>query len=198
MKQHAPATDRNREPIRDVLARVLPRTGVVLEVASGTGEHAVFMARAFPYLDWQPSDGDPDALASIAAWRDDDPPANLRAPLRLDASAETWPIAHADAIACINMIHISPWQATLGLVAGAARVLPSDGLLYLYGPYIVEGETAPSNRAFDRSLRERDPRWGVRELRGVEAAARAVGFALTETVAMPANNLSVVFRLREP
>ena len=190
MKQRAPATSRNREPIRDVLARVLPATGEVLEIASGSGEHAVYFASSFPQLAWQPSDPDETALASIAAWRTEAELANLRAPIRLDAAAATWPVARADAIACINMVHISPWETTLGLFAGAARL--GAPLLYLYGPYVVDGETAPSNRDFDHALRARDPRWGVRELRDVEAAARACGFALRETIAMPANNLSLV------
>jgi hypothetical protein len=192
MKQHAPATARNREPIRDVLARVLPSAGDVLEIASGSGEHALFFARAFPQLAWQPSDTNDDAIASIAAWRAEDAPSNLRAPIVLDASANVWPHVHADAIVCINMIHIAPWQAALGLAAGAARTLASGALLFLYGPYIVDGETAPSNREFDRSLRARNSHWGVRELREVEAAAR--DFVLAETVAMPANNLSLIFR----
>ena len=196
MKQHAPATARNREPIREVLARELPIAGTVLEIASGSGEHSMFFARAFPQLSWQPTDADVIAIASIAAWRVEDAPANLRAPILLDASAGAWPELHADAVLCINMIHISPWQATLGLVAGAARVLAPGGLLYTYGPYVVDGETAASNREFDRSLRARDPRWGVRELRDVEAAAAERDLVLTDTVAMPANNLSLIFRRR--
>ena len=193
MKQHAPATQRNREAIREVLARELPAAGDVLEVASGSGEHALYLAAAFPHLAWQPTDADPVALASIAAWRAEAGVPGLRAPIALDAAAP-WPDVRADAILCINMIHISPWASTLGLFAGAARTLPPGGLLYLYGPYVVDGETAPSNRAFDASLRGRDPRWGVRELRDVEAAAAAAGFAARGTVAMPANNLSVIFR----
>ena len=194
MKQHAPATERNREPIGAVLARALPTTGVVLEIASGSGEHAVQFARAFPHLAWQPSDPDATALASIAAWRDEARLPNLRAPVQLDASAPTWPVSAADAVVCINMIHISPWPATLGLVAGAARMLPPRGLLYLYGPCLIDGVTAPSNTAFDRSLRSRNASWGVRELRDVEAAAAAAGFTLADTVVMPANNHSLLFR----
>lgn len=190
MKQVAPATARNREPIREVLARVFADAKLVLEIASGSGEHAAFLAAAMPWLVWQPTDLDATARGSIAAWCAD--VANVREPLALDAAAPaSWPIAHADAIACINMIHISPWEATLGLFAGAARVLDARGLLYLYGPFIIDGETAPSNRAFDASLRGRDARWGVRELRDVEAAA--TGFALREIIAMPANNHSLVF-----
>ncbi len=190
MKQHAPATARNREAIREVLARALPGTGEVLELASGSGEHAVHFAAAFPQLAWQPTDPDPTALASIAAWRAEAGLANLRAPIALDAASATWPIAHADAIVCINMVHISPWASTLGLFSGAARL--GVPVVVLYGPYLVDGDTAPSNREFDGWLRGRDARWGVRELREVEAAA--TGFALAEIVAMPANNLSLVFR----
>ena len=192
-KQHAPAAARNREPIREVLARVLPPRGTVLEIASGSGEHAVAFAAAFPQLAWQPSDPSDAALASIAAWRAEAALANLGAPLRLDASAEVWPIDHADAIVCINMVHISPWQATLGLFAGAARVLPAGALLYLYGPYRFAGAfTAASNAEFDRALQARDPRWGVRDVDDLVAAAR--GFTLHETIAMPANNHSLVLR----
>jgi SAM-dependent methyltransferase len=192
-KQHAPATLRNREPIREVLARELPAHGTVLEIASGTGEHAVAFAAAFPQLAWQPSDPSRAALASIAAWRAGAQLANLRAPIELDASAAAWPIAQADAIVCINMVHISPWQATLGLFAGAARVLPPGGLLYLYGPFRFAGAAlAASNAEFDRSLRARDPRWGVRDVDDVVAAA--AGFTLREAIAMPANNHSLVFR----
>jgi hypothetical protein len=192
MKQHAPAAARNREPIREVLARVLPPQGLVLELASGSGEHAVYMAQHFPALEWQPSDIGDAALASIAAWRLDAAPPNLRAPLRIDVTASKWPLAHADAVTCINMVHISPWQAALGLFAGAARL--ATPLLYMYGPYRFDGEfTAPSNAEFDRSLRARDPSWGVRDVRDLEAAAEAQGFTLAEVVAMPANNHSLIF-----
>lgn len=194
MKHHAPATARNREPIREVLARELPPTGMVLEIASGSGEHAVAFAAAFPALTWQPSDPDPNALASIAAHRADAGLPNLAAPLALDVTQPAWPIDHAEAIACINMVHISPWEASLALFAGAARLLAPGALLYLYGPYLIDGETAPSNRDFDRSLRSRDPRWGVRELR--DLVAIAPHFELRDTIAMPANNHSLVFRRR--
>jgi SAM-dependent methyltransferase len=189
-RQHAPATHRNREPIREVLARVLPASGTVLEIASGTGEHAVYFARAFPALVWQPTDADPMALASIAAWREGEGTANLSPPLALDVHAEAWPAA--DAIVCCNMIHIAPWSAALALFAGAARVLAPGGALVLYGPYLIDGVTAPSNLAFDRSLRARDPAWGVREVRELEAAAR--GFVLEELAALPANNHVLVWR----
>ena len=198
MKQSAPAAGRNREPIRAVLAQHLPAHGVVLEIASGTGEHAVQFASAFPDLEWQPSDLDPVALASIAAWRAESGLPNLRAPIALDVTADVWPIAAVDAILCINMVHIAPWEATLGLFAGAARTLPEAGLLVLYGPYRFDGVTAPSNEDFDRSLRARDPRWGVRDIRELsEAAARSScrpGLVLRGMVSMPANNHALVFR----
>jgi SAM-dependent methyltransferase len=197
MKRCAPATARNREPIREVLARHLPARGQVLEIASGSGEHAVYLAGCFPSLRWQPTDVDPDALASIEAWRVDSGLPNLLPPVALDVTAPSWPVAVAeakvDAIVCINMVHISPWEATLALFAGAARTLPPGGVLYLYGPYRFDGTTAPSNEAFDRSLRDRDPRWGVRDLRDLAAAASAEGFSLAHLVAMPANNHSLVF-----
>jgi hypothetical protein len=194
-KRQAPATARNREPIREVLARELPPHGDVLEIASGSGEHAIYFARMFPALAWQPSDASDAAVASIAAWRADAQLANLRGPVALDVTAASWPVAHADAIVCINMVHISPWEATLGLFAGASRLLAAGALLYLYGPYRFGGAfTAASNAAFDRSLRSRDPRWGVRDVDELEAVARPHGFALRDTVAMPANNHSLVFR----
>lgn len=192
-RRFATATQRNREPILAVLRRVLPPAGVVLEVASGTGEHAASFARALPALRWQPSDPDAEARASIAAWCAG--LANVASPLALDACADVWSIARADAIVCINMVHIAPWAACEGLLRGAARVLPGGGPLYLYGPYRVGGApTAPSNAAFDADLRARDPAWGVRDLEAVVAAAEAVGLRFVERVAMPANNLSVVFR----
>lgn len=191
----APATARNRDPILDVLRRVLPTEGLVLEIASGTGEHAVHFARHLPGIVWQPSDPDAESRASIAAWRESEALPNLRAPRELDVRAKTWPIDAADAIVCINMVHISPWTATLALLAGAARVLPSGAPLVLYGPYHVGGNpTAPSNAAFDESLRARNPEWGVRHLEDVERAANAAGFALAETIPMPANNFTLVFR----
>ena len=195
MKRHAPATERNRDPIAAVLRDVLPSSGLVLEVASGTGEHAAYFARLFPGLDWQPSDPDPDALTSIEAWAADDGLPNLRAPVQLDAAGDTWPIDRADAVLCVNMAHISPWSATLGLLRGASRLLPAGAPLILYGPYRREGvATAPSNEAFDKSLKARDPEWGLRLLEDVVAEAAEVGFALERVVEMPANNLTVVFR----
>ena len=194
-RRYAPATTRNREPILAVLRRVLPAEGTVLEIASGTGEHAVHFARALPGLVWQPSDRDPDLRASVAAWTRAEGVANIRAPLALDVTDDPWPIARADAVVCINMIHISPWAATEGLMRGAAAILPAGGVLYLYGPYKRGGQhTAPSNAAFDASLRAQNPAWGVRDLDDVAAAASRAGLALDEIVEMPANNLSVIFR----
>ena len=192
----SPSTARNREPILAVLAPRLPPAGLVLEIAAGAGEHALFNAAALPHLQWQPTDPDPEALASIAAWRDHAGLPNLLPPLRLDAGdPETWPLAHADAMVNINMIHISPWSATQGLMAGAARVLPRDGLLYLYGPYFeADPPTAPSNLAFDQSLRSRNPAWGIRRLEDVIALAAERGLVLAERIMMPANNLSLIFR----
>jgi hypothetical protein len=191
----APAVARNRDPILAVLREVLPAAGTVLEIASGTGEHAVHFAAALPHLVWQPTDPDAQARGSIAAHAAATGLANLLAPLELDASAPVWPVTRADALVSINMIHISPWRATQGLMAGAARVLPAGAPLYLYGPYRQHGRhTAPSNAAFDESLRARDPEWGVRDLDEVVALAAEHGLALQRSVAMPANNLSVIFR----
>jgi SAM-dependent methyltransferase len=193
VKQHAPATERNREPIREVLARELPATGTVLEIASGTGEHAVHFARAFPDLTWQPSDPNPSSRASIDAWRAESGLANLAAPLALDVTAP-WPIDRADAIVCINMIHISPWESSLALFAGAAAILPEGGLLYTYGPYRFDGVTAPSNIEFEKWLHAQDARFGVRDLRELTIAAGERGLVLRGAVAMPANNHSLLFR----
>ncbi|WP_421937182.1 DUF938 domain-containing protein [Phenylobacterium sp.] len=192
----SPSTARNRAPILEVLAPRLPALGLVLEIAAGAGEHAVHNAAALPHLQWRPTDPDAEALASIAAWRDHAALPNLLPPLRLDASdPDNWPVAQADAIVNINMIHISPWSATQGLMAGAARVLPPGGLLYLYGPYLEAGvETAPSNLAFDQSLKDRNSAWGLRRLEEVAALASECGLRLTERLAMPANNLSLIFR----
>jgi SAM-dependent methyltransferase len=191
--RHAPATARNREPILAVLRNILPPSGLILEIASGTGEHVRFFAENLPHLDWQPGDPDPDALASIAAWSEGVP--NIRPPLQLDASALDWPIARADASLCINMVHISPWAATEGLFAGAARLLPPGAPLYLYGPYRRDGvPTEPSNEAFDQSLKARNPEWGLRRVEDVIALATRTGLGFERLVEMPANNLSVIFR----
>jgi SAM-dependent methyltransferase len=192
----APATQRNREPIAAVLKRHLPDRGLVLEVSSGTGEHVVHFARAFPGLAFQPSDPEPRHRASIEAWRAASALANIRTPLDLDASAAAWPLDAADAVLCINMIHIAPWAAAEGLMRGAARLLPAGGLLYLYGPYKRGGHhTAPSNEAFDASLRRENEAWGVRDLEAASALAAAHGFSGPAIVEMPANNLSLVLRL---
>lgn len=194
---YAPATARNREPILDVLKRHLPSRGLVLEVASGTGEHIAHFAQAFPELLFQPSDPDPQARASIDAWSTELALPNVRPAIALDAMAEAWPIDSADAVLCINMIHIAPWTSAVGLMRGAARVLPLGGVLYLYGPFRRSGRhTAPSNEAFDRSLRVQDSDWGVRDLEAVAELAGAQGFSQPVVEQMPANNLSLVFRLR--
>jgi SAM-dependent methyltransferase len=191
---YAPATTRNREPILDVLQRVLPARGLVLEVASGGGEHAAFLAAALPHLVWQPSDADPRARDSVAAFAAASGLANLRAPLALDAAASFWPVTSAAAVVCVNMIHIAPWSTCEGLMAGAGRILGAGGVLYLYGPFREHGRhTASSNAAFDADLRARDPSWGVRDRGEVVALAARHGLAHVETVAMPANNRSVVF-----
>ena len=193
--RHAPATARNRAPILEVLRAVLPPEGRVLEVASGTGEHAAYFApRLAPRL-WLPSDPDPELRRSIAAHARQAGCAGLEPPLALDARDPDWPAAEARAVVCINMIHIAPWAAAEGLVAGAGRLLAPGGVLYLYGPFKRDGaHTAPSNAAFDRSLRARDPAWGVRDLEAVAELAAAAGFGPAEAIEMPANNLSVVFR----
>jgi len=209
-RQYAPATERNREPILNVLRQVLPPDGTVLEISSGTGEHAVFFApRLAPRL-WLPSDPNPQARASIAAWRQQIPAENLYPPIALDVRDSVWAVEQNPlpdelqgldlnrnpirAIVNINMIHISPWSATLGLMAGASRLLPGGGILYLYGPYRQNGRhTAPSNAAFDQSLQMQNPDWGVRDLEAVVAAAAAESLSFLKTWEMPANNFSVVF-----
>ena len=195
--RHFPATARNRTFIRDVLRRHLPTHGTVLEIGSGSGEHAVYFAGCFPGLVWQPSDPDPLNSASIRAWIASLPEGgtNLREPLAINASDRVLPIDRADAVLCINVIHISPWDATEGLMRNAAALLPANGILYLYGPFIVDGRpTAPSNEAFDRQLRSQNETWGIRNLADVTREAAANGLVLAETENMPANNLSVVFR----
>jgi SAM-dependent methyltransferase len=193
-RSHAPATARNREAILAVLERLLPPSGLVLEVSAGTGEHAAFFAAALPHLIWQPTDLDERALLSIAAHRQAAGLDNLRPPQTLDAASPDWPVLRADAVVCINMIHIAPWAACMGLMAGTARTLPPGGLFYLYGPYKEGGaHTAESNLRFDLDLRLRDPLWGVRNLEDVVALAAEHGLQHSETVTMPANNRSVVF-----
>lgn len=193
----APAVARNRDPILAVLRRILPARGTVLEIASGTGEHAVHFAKALPRLTWQPTDIDSDAIRSIAAHRAAAQLPNLLAVLPLDVCSPAWPAPRADAVVAINMIHISPWRTTEGLMEGAARVLPADGPLYLYGPFKEDGRhTAPSNAAFDANLRAGNPEWGVRDLGEVADLARWHGLHLVERIPMPANNLSLVFQHR--
>lgn len=215
-KRHAPATLRNRDAIAAVLADWLPPAGTVLEVASGSGEHAVHFAAAFPYLRWQPSDPDPAALASIAAWSAEASLANVAPPLRIDAAAADWPLDRADAMLCINrlsndhisrktaiydaclcinMTHISEWVATFGLFRGCAKLLSAAAPLILYGPFIeADVETASSNLAFDRSLKERNPAWGLRDLADVDRVAAEHGFGRTDRVGMPANNLMLKYQ----
>ncbi|MFM9942471.1 MAG: DUF938 domain-containing protein [Hyphomicrobiaceae bacterium] len=221
-RRYAPAAARNRDAIREVLCRVLPTRGLVLEIASGSGEHVTHIAAACgPDLIFQPSDPEPAARASIDAWRATLGLTNVRPAMALDAAAPEWPLSHADAVLCINMIHIAPWSATVGLVQGAARILapvslaapsaahpqpaslaapsaahpqPAQGLLYLYGPFRRQGHhTAPSNERFDADLRQQNPLWGVRDLEAVAALAAAAGFAPPQIEPMPANNLSLLF-----
>jgi SAM-dependent methyltransferase len=197
MKREAPAAARNRQPILDVLRTCLPATGLVLEVASGTGEHAVHFAQALPALVFQPTDPGAEQRASIDDWTQTLGLPNVRPALALDASAEPWPVDRADAVVCINMIHIAPWSATIGLMRGAARLLAPGSVLFLYGPYHRDGRpTSPGNEAFDQSLRQQNAAWGIRDLEDVTALGKREGFAVDRAVDMPANNLSVVFRRR--
>jgi hypothetical protein len=194
-RRSAPAALRNREPIAEVLADWLPERGLVLEVASGTGEHSAYFAERFPNLRWQPSDMHDDALQSIRAWQASVELPNLNTPIVIDAASPDWPIGHADAVININMVHISPWAAALGLLDGAARILDAASPLILYGPWITETlETAPSNLAFDADLRSRDPEWGLRSVEDFAAEAKKRGFALAGQRLMPANNLMLLFR----
>ena len=198
-KQHAPATLRNRAPIAEVLRCELPDSGTVLEIAAGTGEHAVFFAETFPKLTWLPTDPSPEALASIAGHRQDYPGTNLSAPVLLDAAVpDDWPVANADAIVCINMVHISPWEASLGLFRGAAQLLGSgaaNGPLILYGPFIEDGiDTAPSNLEFDQSLKARNPLWGLRSAEALDDLAAQHNMARSARHALPANNIMLVYR----
>lgn len=195
MKRHAPAAERNRDPILEVLRSVLPEQGVVLEIASGTGQHAVHFAAALPTIVWQPSDVDPTALASIEAYRSEAALDNLRAPVELDVRNPEWPVEQVDAIVSINMVHISPWESAEGLFSGAARLLPRGAPLVLYGPFRFDGRfTAPSNEAFDASLKSRDPRWGVRDVGDLDALGEQAGLSRQRIVDMPANNHMLLFR----
>lgn len=190
------ASARNFGPILQLLRERLPQPGLVLEIASGAGEHALWMAEAMPEITWQPTDADPNAIKSIDAWRLTKNLPNLKKPLPLDAAhPETWLVGKADAVVCINMVHISPLEATKGMMRGAARILPKGGMVFVYGPFTVGGEhTAPSNAEFDADLKARNPAWGVRDVGHVRAAGRSHHLVLAETIAMPANNLSLVFR----
>ena len=193
--KNAPAADRNKDAILGVLQRVLPGDGLVLEVASGTGQHVVHFAAALTGLKWQPSDSDESLHESIAAHVSASGVQNVAAPILLDTRMDTWPVSAADAILCINMLHIAPWSAAEGLIRGAARLLENNDPLILYGPYMRGGgHTAPSNAEFDANLRRRSAEWGVRDLDEVTALAQGCGFTLEQVVAMPANNLTVVFR----
>ena len=194
-RRSAPATLRNREPILDVLRSVLPTAGLVLEIASGTGQHVVHFARRLPQLTWQPTDPSREARQSIAGWVAAEGLENVRPPLDLDAAAEKWPIEHAVAVICINMTHISPWSSTVGLMRGAGSILASGAPLYLYGPYRHPGQQLePSNAAFDFDLRTRNPHWGLRDLDELAKCAEDYSLALDQVIEMPANNISVVFR----
>lgn len=191
---YSAAAERNKGPILDVLRRVLPEEGLVLEIASGTGRHVLHFAAALPGLRWQPTDADPELRKWISASVAADL-GNVNAALQLDVRETPWPVREADALLCINMIHISPWAATVALFDGARDTLSAGDVLFLYGPYRRnDRHTAPSNESFDASLRSRDPEWGVRDLEEVTRTAQAVGFVLAEVVAMPANNFSVIFR----
>jgi hypothetical protein len=195
IRRSAPAALRNREPIAAVLAEWLPARGTVVEIASGTGEHTAYFAQRFPDLGWQPSDLHPDALASIAAWRDEVGLPNLRSPVALDAASSEWPVERADAVLSINMVHISPWAAAIGLLDGAERILRAGSPLILYGPWLMEGApTAPSNLEFDADLRRRDSDWGLRRVEDFAAAAEDRGLNLETTRGMPANNLMLLLR----
>ena len=197
-KLHHPHVARNREPILAVLKRLLPARALVLEIASGSGEHAAFFAKALPSVSWLPTDIDAKALASIAAFRGDAGVPNLLAPVRLDVTSESWPVKRVNAVVCNNMVHISPWAASQGLMAGAARSLRPGGVLYLYGPYKIDGRhTAPSNQEFDAYLRQQDAEWGIRDLGEMRELGARHKLTLTETVPMPANNLSVILRRDE-
>ena len=194
MKQHAPATERNREPIALVLQSRLPSEGTVLEIASGTGQHAVYMAEKFSHLIWQPTEPTQEGLASIKAWTRELELPNLNSPVAVDVNNLPWPVESAEALFCANMIHISRWESCINLFVGASKVLKPQSKLFLYGPFFVDGQpTTESNQAFDLSLKRRNPQWGIRDIADVKAEAEKNGFVLTEQLDMPANNFIVVF-----
>jgi SAM-dependent methyltransferase len=191
----APAAERNKGPILEVLQRILPPRGLVLEIGSGTGQHVVHLAKALSQLSWQPSDPDAENRQSIVLWSRVEELGNVRAPLALDVRERPWPIDAADAVVCINVVHVSPWAATLALFDGVREILPPEGVLFLYGPYRRGGRhAAPSNEKFDADLRAHNPEWGLRDIDELAEVADRVGFALAEIVDMPANNFSLVFR----
>ncbi len=195
VRQDYPATSRNREPILEVLRRFLPTDGRVVEVAAGTGQHAVYFAEQLPGLTWQPTDLDPELRASVDAWGAESGLVNLKKSLHLDTTVDPWPVTEADVIYCANMLHIAPWAAGQGLMRGAGQTLTKGGLLVLYGPFHRDGgATSPSNARFDASLRERDPSWGVRHLEAVQTEAASSGLRLVDVVEMPANNMTLIFR----
>jgi len=194
----AVAAERNQAPILAVLERELPRSGLVLEIGSGTGQHVAHFAKSLPHLSWQPSDPDAGFRRSISLWIDFERLANVKVPIALDVRQQPWPIATADAIVCINMVHVAPWAVTLALFEGARHVLSPQNLLYLYGPYRRGGShTAASNAKFDADLRAHNPDWGLRDVEALAAVAHHTGFVLADTLAMPANNVSLVFRKRD-
>ncbi|HEX4333460.1 MAG TPA: DUF938 domain-containing protein [Usitatibacter sp.] len=197
LRETAPSAERNKQPILEALERVLPSSGLVLEIGSGTGQHVAHFARALPGLTFQPSEMDESRHPSIEAWIAHESLANVRPPIAFDVTRLPWPVRAADAILCVNVIHISPWEATLALMRGAGEILPAGGVLVVYGPYRREGRhTAPSNEAFDASLKARNPRWGVRNLEAVAEVAKDAGLELEEVAARPSNNFTVIFRSR--
>ena len=197
-KWSLPAAERNKEPILGVLARVLPSRGLVLEIASGTGQHVMHFAAALPGLSWQPSDPDAELRASIALRVQEERRPNVKGPIDVDVTRLPWPLQAADAVVAINMIHVAPWSATLALFEGAKALLAAQGVLFLYGPYRrFGGHTSEGNAQFDHDLRAQNPEWGLRDLEAVSDIATGAGFTLEETVPMPANNFSLVFRRRE-
>lgn len=196
-KRIAPAAERNKEPILWALRRALPPQGTILEIASGTGQHAAFFAAHLPELTWQPTERSSEALRSIEAWVDDEARPNLLTPIALDVCAASWPVESADAVLCINMIHIAPWGTTEALFEGASRLLRAGAPLVTYGPYRLHGShTAPSNQAFDESLRARDPRWGVRDVAELTELGDRTSFDFKERIEMPANNMTLVWTRR--
>ncbi len=197
-QRHAPATMRNRDAIVELLRGILPDHGTILEIASGTGEHVVYFGKTFPHLTFQPSDPDPGCCQSIAAWTRREAMTNVLPPLQLDAQAANWDVPQPAAILCINMVHISPWESSIGLFEKAGKLLDRGSPLYLYGPYLRDDvETAPSNLAFERSLKSRDLRWGLRDVADMDALATRNGFVRESLIEMPANNISLVYRKTE-